>query len=73
MDIYLEVNALAGSSIDRTCTQVVELADRICIPVHFRFNGVTCIAHPGDKAGELATAWERELKSDHQYKVARGK
>lgn len=46
-DIYLTVEAFAGTSIDRACEAAINLADQLKIPIVFKFNGERMIAHPG--------------------------
>ena len=70
MTLQLKVEAFAGSDIDSVCEDAIRLADRLQIVVIFSFNGVTCMARPGDSAKELALVWRDELSSSHTYKLA---
>jgi hypothetical protein len=66
----LTLEAFAGTDIDSACSEAVRLADLLQVVVVFPFNGVTCMARPGDHPDELASVWADELKSSHTYKLA---
>lgn len=70
--LHLNVEVLGGSSIHDACKEACDLADRINVTVDFKFNGVTCIAHPGTDPGDLAKNWNAVLQSKFQHKFATG-
>lgn len=70
MTISIEAKITAGSDIEQSCREAIELAERIGVDVDFRFNGVLCIARSGADPDALKEAWEKEMDSDHKTKVA---
>lgn len=69
-NLFLKVEALAGSEIRRTCDEAIQLADKLGITVEFNFNEVIVLARPGDDYEELAEAWNKALHSKYQIKMA---
>lgn len=55
------VATAAGSSIERTCKQLVVLAQRLGVMVETEFNGVTVFARPHDDPKQLADRWHRNI------------
>lgn len=70
MSISVEVEAMAGDTIDDVCREALQLAMRLRIKVKFDFNSVTCIAVPGASPDDLARAYHRSLSNDHPPKFA---
>lgn len=70
--LHLKVEVLGGSSIHDACKEACDLADRINVTIDFKFNGVTCIAHPGTDPSDLAKNWDTVLQSKFQHKFATG-
>jgi hypothetical protein len=66
----IRLESFAGADIDSCCRDACRLADQLQIVVMFPFNGVTCMARPGDDPHELSSAWDDELRSKHTYKLA---
>ena len=66
----LRLESFPGADIDSCCRDACRLADQLAIVVMFPFNGVICMARPGDNPQELALVWEYELRSKHEYKLA---
>lgn len=59
--LHITVEAYAGGLIPDLIRQQCELADRIGIDVHAKWNGVKVMASPGDDPVALAIAWEKQL------------
>ena len=70
LHLYVKAEASAGADIAEVVVDMVELAARIGTPIECGLNGVTTIAYPGDKAGDLFMAWQAALNSSHQVKIA---
>jgi hypothetical protein len=73
MSISIKAEVTAGQDIMDASKEAISVADQLGIGVDFEFNGVTCLAFPGDSPRSLADAFRKELNSDHRYKIARGK
>lgn len=54
MSLFLDVEVSGGTSIEEAAQDAIDLANRIDITVLFRFNGVRCMACPGDDPVEQA-------------------
>lgn len=67
--LYLNVEVNAGTEITYAAKEACELADRLGLTVHTKFNGVTCIIRPGSNYLELVGKWYIELGSNKQYKI----
>jgi len=73
MAIHLTVKGIAGSHIDDTCRDMVELASRIQIAVECNFNGVSLYCKPGDSPEHLARRYHDALEADRKFAtVTRG-
>lgn len=59
-DLYITVEAFAGSDIRHIADEMIALANRMQVVVECKCNGVTMMARPGDDAGA----------SDHKHKFA---
>lgn len=75
----LRLEAFAGSDISDCAREACRLADRLGVVVLFDFNGVECMACPGDEPAFLANAYhvelnrpERSIGSVRLGKFARG-
>lgn len=55
--IYLTVEPMLGHSIDDVCRDAVALANKVGLPVRFRFNGVRTKVCPGDNPSDISSAW----------------
>lgn len=71
MSIFLNVEISAGTDINEAARDAIELADRVGVTVMFGFNGVRCMACPGDNAARLAQAWNKAFDNGHM--IARGR
>lgn len=69
-NLWLTLEASAGAEISDTCREAVRVADRVGITVWFNFNGVKCLARPGDDPIALMEDWRKEMKSKHPHKIA---
>lgn len=68
--IELEVKMFAGTSIENACKQSVELANKLDVCITFKFNGVLCMANSTTNADKLVEAWNEQMDSKSQYKIA---
>ena len=68
--LWITVEAAPGSNIDDVTKQAVALANKLEMTVWFDFNGVKCLARPGDDAMALKHSWERELKASKPFRIA---
>lgn len=68
-DISIHAEAYAGTSIDRACDKLCEVATRINCNLHCDFNGVELIVRPGDDPRLLEAAWSEELHSKRSPKI----
>lgn len=57
----MEVQVVHGSSIIDVARDTMALARRTMVPVLFRMNGVTCLAHPDGDAAKLAANFDAAL------------
>jgi hypothetical protein len=70
-DLVLELHARPGSSIDGASHQACTMASDLGVTIRFAFNGVTCIACPGDRPERLVEAWNAAMDGKAPYRVAR--
>jgi len=68
--LHLDLATSPGCRITICCEEAVRTATHLQLNVRFEFNGVTCIARPGDTAAGLERAWRKALDSDGSIKVA---
>ena len=66
----VKVDLFAGTDIKDASWEMCELANRIGCKIEAKFNSVTLWARPGDNPMQLAKAYEVELKSGKQIKLA---
>ena len=69
-NLWLTMEVSPGSNIQRTCEEAVRLANFLGICIWFNFNGVKCLARPGDDPERICESWNRELQSSHSHKIA---
>lgn len=72
MSLFLDVEVSGGTSIEEAAQDAIDLANRIDITVLFRFNGVRCMACPGDDPRLLVDRWSRLLVNSQTLGIARG-
>lgn len=70
MSIDIKVNVNPGSSIEDAAIECVTLANRLKIPVEFKFNDVNCYARPGGDPAKLVVDYHEQIGSPRQYKFA---
>lgn len=69
---YLNLEVAPEADISDTCKEAVRISRHLDIDVNFKFNGVTIGARPFDDWKKIIRAYDRELKGDHQFKIAYG-
>lgn len=57
----LKLEAFGGADISDCAREACRLAGRLGVVVMFDFNGVSCMACPGDDPTALANAFHKEL------------
>ncbi len=72
-NFILRIEVKPGSDIANCATEATQLANRLLVTVVFTFNGVHCMACPGDLPESLENEFFRLLNSDKPYKLARGR
>ena len=55
-NFYLKLEAMGGADIENCSKDAVTIADKLGVAVLFDFNGVQCMACPGDNAQMLFDA-----------------
>ena len=68
--LWITVEPSPGSDIDSITKEAVKLADKLEMTVWFDFNGIKCLARPGDDPLALKQSWERELRDAKTYRIA---
>lgn len=69
--LRLTVEMAPGTQIiSHGIPDLIELANRIGCSVHAKCNDVLVMAAPGDDPIDLAVAWEHELGSKKEHKIA---
>lgn len=68
--IWLTVDVAPGTDITNACQDAVALANRTCITIWFDFNGVKCLARPGDNPEGIQASWRVEMKKDTPNRIA---
>lgn len=71
-NISIKAHMLAGTDVRTAAREALTLANRIGVLVEYDFNGVTCLAVPGDDAGLLADHCMKIMGSNLIIKIARG-
>ena len=61
-NLSIEVEPFAGVSIEDACHDAMVVADILGIVVMFNFNGVRCMARPGDSVESLEEDWNRIMQ-----------
>ncbi len=64
--LTVKVECSPGSSIDASCVDMCDLANRMEVTVEADFNGVKVIAFPNVDPKKLATAWRESLHRTHK-------
>ncbi len=72
MSIVVKARFLAGTEINAAATEAVDLADKLGVIVEYDFNGVTCMALPGDDPESLAEQCAVQMGRVTSVKIARG-
>jgi len=70
--ILIKATVLAGTEINTAATEAVALADTLGVIVEYHFNGVTCIALPGDDPKSLAEQCAVQMDRETPIKIASG-
>ena len=70
--IYLEVDVYPGEPIEHVATKTLHLANRLNLNVHFDFNGVFCIARPGDSEDTIIKQYKNPRVRHIPYKIKQG-
>jgi hypothetical protein len=70
--IRITAGFLQGTDVHVAALEAIALADRIAVTIEYNFNGVTCLAVPGDDAGLLAEHCMKIMGSNLIIKIARG-
>lgn len=74
---FLRLEAIAGTLIDDAAAEAIKIANQLQVTVMFDFNGVSCMACPGDNSKSLASEAMRilniERKQDSLKPIARGR
>lgn len=70
MSATIRINPMAGADVKATAEQAVSVADKLGIMIEYDFNGVTCMARPGDCPDSLAEDYHRALNNGIKFKVA---
>jgi hypothetical protein len=68
MTIWVEIQVAGGSHIKEVTQEAIALANRLQIPVHFKFNDVSCWGEPGDDPARFARQWRAAAEGDSKYK-----
>ncbi len=72
-NFFLNLEAKAGSVVSNCASEAIDIANRLQITVMFDFNGVKCMACPGDNPTRLANEALRLMRDgEPAYKLARG-
>ena len=67
-DIYLKIGVLAGSHINATIKQALDLAAKLDISVEFSFNGISVFVTPSMIVEEVIATYEKDLsRLDRRY------
>jgi hypothetical protein len=70
VSLSIEVKVWGGTSIDLAAEDAINLANRLSIPVRFKFNDVQCMAHPGGDPKVLADNWRVSADRGGMYPMA---
>lgn len=68
--LWLTLEVAPGACVGDVCKEAVRLANFLGVCVWFNFNSVKCLARPGDDPERIYESWDRELTSNHTYKIA---
>lgn len=68
--VSLTLNFDPGNSIEDAFDDAAELANKIGCVMEFEFNGVHCIAYPGNNPRTGVERYYKAVKSDVKYKIA---
>lgn len=69
-NLWLTVEVAPGAEIGVTCDEAVALAERTGLSIWFRFNGVKCLARPGDNPRGLEADLVKEMAKERDYRIA---
>ena len=70
--LSITVDIRPGASTESAASEAIDLANRLSVLIRYKFNGVTCLAVPGDDAGLLAEHCMKIMGSNLIIKIARG-
>jgi hypothetical protein len=68
--LTLKVEMIAGSEIEKSFTEAVELATKLNCYVDFNFNGVECTATPNGNPIKGVFAYHEAIKSKREHPFA---
>lgn len=60
-NFLIRIEPFPGADINRCAAQAIQLANKLDVTVMFGFNGVSCMACPGDSSEALAAEYQRLL------------
>ncbi len=70
MTIWIEIKVAGGSHIEEGTKEASELAKRVGIAVHFKFNDVSCWTEPDGVSPEIfAHRWHAAANGDGKYRA----
>lgn len=58
-NLWITVEVPPGATISSACDQAVALANKIELTIWFKFNGIKCLALPGDNPRKIESNWRR--------------
>lgn len=70
---FLKLEVSPGSLLDKCATEAIDIANRTQINVTFKFNGIECMACPGDNPALLINETARLMALGKPGLIARGK
>lgn len=71
-NIRITADILPATDVLVAAREAIDLADRIAVTIEYNFNGVTCLAVPGDDPEALAKNCMDMMSSKTPVKIARG-
>ncbi len=72
-NFFLRLEAIPGRDILRCSHEAINLANKLELTVTFDFNGVRCMACPGDNPESLAKETLTIMTRDYPHNIARGR
>jgi hypothetical protein len=72
-NLSITVEVLPGTDVTVAAREAIDLANRLGVTVHYDFNGVLCIAAPGDDHESLAEQCMSMVGEMEKIRIARGR